>query len=409
MAEPQGLRARPLEAVAGFAAHLRAHGFRIGIADQQAMLQTALAFDVAAWRKLEGGWRSLVCGGADEWRRYPELFARYWFPQRARGRLRSRGPPRPPRDLRELVAELHAAAAGAPAALGGDGGMGGDLPANIAADERHARGGASRADPLVTRDFRAWPMDDLADLERRVEDLARRMRTRLTRRRRGDPRGQILDLRGTLRRSLRTGGIPFAPAWQKRRRERPRLFILVDISRSMELYARFFLQVARVFATVLGARVFVFHTRLAEVTALLRRPGARAGEKFNAVTAGFGGGTRIATSLADFTHRHARGALSASSRVLIMSDGFDSDGEEELAGQVAAVRARQARVYWLHPSRDPPQSAALAPCAELITAFVPVHDLASLGRLDRLADPDGSRQVRGREKDSSRRTATGSR
>lgn len=401
MAEPQGLQARPLEAVAGFAAHLRAHGFRIGIADQQAMLQTALAFDVAAWRKLEGGWRSLVCGGADEWRRYPELFARYWFPGRARGRLRSSGQIRPPRDLRELVAELHAGAAGAPA-LEGVGGMGGDRPADAADNDRHARGGASRADPLATRDFRAWPTDDLGDLERRVEDLARRMRTRLTRRRRVDPHGQILDLRRTLRRSLRTGGIPFAPAWQKRRRERPRLFILVDVSRSMELYARFLLQVARVFAAVLGARVFVFHTRLAEVTALLRRPGARAREKFNAVTAGFGCGTRIATSLADFTHRHARGALSASSRVLIMSDGFDSDGEEELARQVAAVRVRQARVYWLHPSRDPPQSAALAPCAELITAFVPVHDLASLGRLDRLADPDDRRQGRDRDKNGSR-------
>jgi uncharacterized protein len=380
MAEARGAVARPLEAVAGFAAHLRGHGFRVGVPEQQAMLQTALAVDLAGHRRLEACWRSLLCGGADEWRRYPELFRLYWYPESITGSTRVSGETRPRRDLRQLVAELHAAAGAAPARPSS---WGGATAANDTAtgDDRHAQGGASRAEALDQRDFRDWGFEERERLEQLVEAVARRLRDRLTRRRRVDAHGSALDLRKTLRRSLRTGGMPFEPAWLKRRRERPRLFILVDVSRSMELYARLFLHVARAFAAVLKARVFVFHTRLTEITELLRRPTARAQEKINAVVAGYGGGTRIAASLGEFVAVRARGALSRGSRVLILSDGFDSEGADQLALPLVAMRRRGAPVYWLHPSRETPQSSALAPCAGLVTAFVPAHDLDSLARL----------------------------
>ncbi len=370
---------RPLESVAGFAAYLRGHGYKVGVPEQQAMLQAALALGVERYDRLEACWRALVCGAAGEWRRYPELFALYWRPERTKGRVRVSGEPRPRRDLRELVVDLQrgldAEAAARAAGLGAPGEAAAERPAETGL----AQGGASRAE--ARRDFRDWPPEDAARLERIVEATARRLRARLTRRRRLDPRGGALDLRRTLRRSLRTGGLPFEPAWIKRRRERPRVFILVDVSRSMELYARLFLHVARAFAAVLRARVFVFHTRLAEVTAWLARPSGRVQEKIDAVTAGFGGGTRIAASLAAFAGAHARGSLSRSARVLIMSDGYDSDDPRELAERLAAIRRRGARIYWLHPSREPPQSVALAPARGIVNAFAPVHDLESLARL----------------------------
>ena len=96
-----------------------------------------------------------------------------------------------------------------------------------------------------------------------------------------------------------------------RREEPPRLFILADVSRSMEAHAALFLRVARAFAIEAQARVFVFHTRLAEVTPLMQRDSATVQEKINAVTAGFGAGTRIAASLQDFARSHARAQLTA--------------------------------------------------------------------------------------------------
>ena len=385
MPEARGTAARPLEAVAGFAAHLRGHGFRVGVPEQQAMLQTALAVDLAGHRRLEACWRSLLCGGADEWRRYPELFRLYWYPERMTGSTRVSGETRPRRDLRQLVAELHAAVGAAPARPSS---WGGATAADDTAtdDDRHAQGGASRAEALDQRDFRDWGADERERLEQLVEAVARRLRNRLTRRRRVNAHGTALDLRKTLRRSLRTGGMPFEPAWLKRRRERPRLFILVDVSRSMELYARLFLHVARAFAAVLKARVFVFHTRLTEITELLRRPTARAQEKINAVVAGYGGGTRIAASLAEFVAVRARGALSRGSRVLILSDGFDSDPEHDLVRQLERIRRRGARIYWLHPTILRPQSMAVTRAVDLVDAFAAVHDLDSLARVGMLVE-----------------------
>jgi uncharacterized protein len=380
------MRPHPLHAIAGFAAFLREHGYRVGIPEQQSMVQAALSLGIEQFARVKACWRSVVCGTADEWRRYPELFDRHWFPDKVKASVRASGRTRPRRDLRQLVVDLHGALKnGAPPSPV----VPGDFPPvqaefETTGDLDHAQGGASRADSAGHRNFNEWRSGELNQLERIVEDLAHRLRARLTRRRRLDDRARLLDLRKTLRRSLRTGGIPFKPAWLKRRHERPRLFILVDVSRSMELYARLFLHIARVFASVLRARVFVFHTHLSELTSLLRRPSNGAQDKIDAITAGFGGGTRIASCLNNFVAVHAKGALSRSARVIVMSDGFDSDGEHELIGPLERIRAQGARIYWLHPTLEIPQSSALVPCFGIISGLVPVYNVDSLSNLDRL-------------------------
>jgi uncharacterized protein with von Willebrand factor type A (vWA) domain len=384
------MHARPLEAIAGFAASLRDHGLRVGIAEQQAMVQAALAVPVDEWRRLRAGWRSIVCHGASEWRKYPDLFDAYWFPRRLRGSVRTNGQTRPRRDLRQLVSELQ----GTPdserhAAANSDVSLAETMTDLAEQPGARAQGGASRIDPLENRDFSQWLPQDLGRLERIVEAIAQRLRRRLTRRLRSDRHGRRLDVRRTLRASLRTGGEPFEPAWRRPRRERPRLFVLVDVSRSMETYAQLFLRIARAFVGALDAgeaRVFVFHTRLAEVTPLLVRDSGRVQEKINAVTAGFGGGTRIATSMADFVHVHARQRLSRSARVLILSDGFDSDAPERLAQELRYAKRRGARIYWLHPTREAPQSVAVQACGGLIDGFAPVHNLDSLARVRSLVE-----------------------
>jgi uncharacterized protein with von Willebrand factor type A (vWA) domain len=233
---------------------------------------------------------------------------------------------------------------------------------------------------LHDRSLSQWLPQDLAQLNQLAERIAQRLRERLTRRWHDHPRGRRLDLRRTLRGSLRTGGVPFKPAWRQPRRERPRLFILVDVSRSMETHAQLFLRIARAFVGVAQARVFVFHTRLAEVTPLLQRDSAAVQEKVNAVTAGFGGGTRIATSLSDFHRVHARAQLQRSARVWVLSDGFDADPPLALADELRAVRRRGARITWFHPSAQPPASEALREARPLIERFVRLNSLRDLAQ-----------------------------
>jgi uncharacterized protein len=355
----------------------------VGIAEQQAMVQAALLMSTNVTR-LAAGWRGIVCRNAAEWRRYPDVFTDFWFAGGAGGRVRMSGQLRRPRDLRGAVAQLHATMdAQAAASRSSEAAL--DAPAGDAASQPHpasAQGGASRVEALERAAGSGWLPQDLTRLQRIVETLAARLRRRLLRRERHDMHGRRLDLRRTLRASLRTGGVPFQPRWMRRRRERPQLLFMVDVSRSMETFAQLFLRIARAFVQVVDARVFVFHTRLIEVTSLLQRDSGRVQEKIHAVTAGFGGGTRIAASIEALRKGAARHGLGRSARVVIMSDGFDSDPPQLLAEALIALRGRGARIYWLHPLQQRPQSAALTASVGLIDAFAPVHDLASLARLD---------------------------
>lgn len=375
----------PSETLAGFAALLRDHGLSVGVAEQRAMLQAALIVGGLNGPRLNAAWRAIACHSAREWRLWPELFARYWHPEHLRGTVRVSGQTRPSRDLRQAVQQMHEkmdAAQPPPAPMKSAPQTAADAPHAGAGDSEagtpRAMGGASRAEPLHQRDGQMWLPQELGALQRLARQITAQLRPRPTRRWRHAPPGHRLDLRQTLRRSVAWGGEPLAPAWQVRRVEPPRLFILADVSRSMEAHAALFLRVARAFAIEAQARVFVFHTRLAEVTPLMQRDSATVQEKINAVTAGFGAGTRIAASLQEFARTHARAQLRRGARVWVMSDGFDTDPPELLAEALRALRGHGARITWFHPTRDVPAAAAVRNAREHVDRFVPLASLADL-------------------------------
>lgn len=371
----------PLQAIAGFVNLLRDHGLKVGVAEQQAFVQAALALPIERSRHLDAGWRAIACHCARDWRKWPELFERYWHPERLKGQVRVSGQTRPSRDLRQAVQALHDALGSSEPRSGasqGDSALDGTATGSDAAESPRSQGGASRTDALHDRSLSQWLPQDLHQLESLAERIAQRLRRRLTRRWQQHDAGARLDIRRTMRASLRTGGIPLAPVWRRPRRERPKLFILVDVSRSMQTHAQLFLRIARAFVGTAHARVFVFHTRLAEVTPLLQRDSGAVQEKVNAVTAGFAGGTRIAGSVADFHRVHARAQLGRGSRVWVLSDGFDADEPHRLRDELAHVRARGARITWFHPTVNRPASEALQACAPLIDRYIPLSTLRDL-------------------------------
>jgi len=82
----------PIETIAGFAALLRDHGLNVGVAEQQAMVRAALALPVERITVLSPAWRAIACHDLRAWRRWPELFERYWHPARLKGRPTSGAP-----------------------------------------------------------------------------------------------------------------------------------------------------------------------------------------------------------------------------------------------------------------------------------------------------------------------------
>ena len=378
----------PSERLATFAGLLREHGLTVGVAEQQAMLQAALHFGPLQEKPLQAAWRAIACHSHREWQLWPDVYERFWHPEKLRGGVKVSGQTRPSRNLRQSVQALHDQMDAAQQPNTRAGGQqaapqtAGDIPAE-GLDEHNAgipraQGGASRTEALHQRDGQMWLPQELNALQQLARQITAKLQPRPTRRWRVAPRGQRLDLRQTLRRSVAWGGELMQPAWKVKRVEPPRLFILADVSRSMESHAALFLRVARAFALEADARVFVFHTRLAEVTSYMQRDTPAIQEKVNAVTAGFGGGTRIAASLQDFARQHARAQLNRGSRVWVFSDGFDTDEPELLSAAMQEVRAHGARITWFHPTRQVPAAAAVQQARRCIERFVPFASLADL-------------------------------
>lgn len=378
----------PREQLGAFAHYLRDHGFALGYAEVELMARACAALPLAQWTRTEALWRGIACGSQTQWARYPDLHQAFWFPHKQRMSRRSSGLTQKSRSLPDVVAQMHQNMTEAPSAtpkpsLGVvDQAGSGDVDAPDAA--KKAQGGASRAATADKRDFSEWLPSDMDRFEPLVEAFARRLRAKLMRRLQGHPERGAIHLRQSLRQALSTGGELVQLHHVQRKRRKPQVVVLVDVSRSMEAHAQFFLRLGRALVEVMDARAFVFHTRLAEVTPLMRRRSKRIQEKVNAVSFGFGGGTRIAHCLCEALDVHLRRTLKGGDIFMVLSDGYDTDAPEDLNAVLARVKARGARICWLHPTVERPQSEAMRLAAAQVTHFMPVHNLASLSRLPEL-------------------------
>ncbi|WP_293634014.1 VWA domain-containing protein [Polaromonas sp.] len=378
----------PRERLGEFAHYLRDHGFALGYAELELMVRAAAALPLSQWGRVEALWRSIASGSHKQWLKYPELHQAFWFPHKVRASTRSSGLTRRGRTLPELVQQMHGEQGNTPPGqvkpTEGMAEQEGSGDAEASDAPPHAQGGAARTAPLDQRDFADWMPGDMDRFEPLVEALKRRLRQQLLRRLQSHRTSGVIHVRRSLRAALATGGELVKLHHVRRKRRQPRVVVLVDVSRSMEVHAQFFLRLSRALVEVMDARAFVFHTRLAEVTPLLKRRSERVQEKVNAVTFGFGGGTRIASCLHEALHQHLARSLSRGDLFMVFSDGYDTDEPEALAEVLAQVRARGARVCWLHPTVEVPQSAAMALAAQHVTRFMPAHNLASLSRLPEL-------------------------
>ncbi|MBW0088044.1 VWA domain-containing protein [Pseudonocardia sp. KRD-184] len=192
--------------------------------------------------------------------------------------------------------------------------------------------------------------------DRRVEELARRcaraLGTTRSRRRRPDQRGDLVDLRESLRHNLRYAGEVADLRRARQRRERARLVVLCDLSTSMQPYTPFFL--AFVHALTKAARSVecaIFNVEVAMVTDVFRRMPLRpalAWLEHRSVS--LAGGTRIGHSLHGFTGAlEARGALAPTTTAIVLSDGWDVGDGDLLAREATRLRRQVGRLVWLDP------------------------------------------------------------
>ena len=246
---------------------------------------------------------------------------------------------------------------------------------------------ASEEELLAGKSFDALEPHELVELYRLMSRLELATPFRRTRRYERGFHGQRIDMRRTLRASLRTGGDPIRLARRRRRIVRRRLVMLCDISGSMEPYARAYLQ----FLTCAAgsgphAEAFVFATRLTRVTRALasRRP-ERAIQRAAATAPDWSSGTRIGDALKQFNDRHGRRGMARGAVVVILSDGWER-GDPRLVGREMERLARLAhRIVWVNPrvsaSDFSVQAGGMVAALEHCDALVSGHSYEALGEV----------------------------
>lgn len=200
--------------------------------------------------------------------------------------------------------------------------------------------------------------------------------------------GARLDLRTTRQRMARQPQT-LVPAYARPRRELPALVVLLDISGSMDRYARLLLHyVHGLTRRYLKVHTLTFGTRLTNITRSLRqRDPDVAMQHADAQVEDWKGGTRIASCLEDFNRHWARRLLGSNAAVLLMTDGLDRDEHGDLARAAAQLRRLAHQIVWLNPllryDGFEPKAAGVRALLPQVDRFLPVHNLASLADLGR--------------------------
>lgn len=215
-----------------------------------------------------------------------------------------------------------------------------------------------------------------------VQPVRRRRHERATSRQNGG----ALDLRSTMLGMARQPHT-LLPAFTRPRRETPTLVVLLDISGSMERYARLLLHyVHGLTRRYLKVHTLTFGTRLTNITRSLRhRDPDVALLQADAQVHDWKGGTRIATCLDEFNQVWARRLLGSNAALLLMTDGLDRDEHGDLARAAAQLRRNAAQIVWLNPllrfDGFEPRAAGVRALLPNVDRFLPVHNLASLADL----------------------------
>ena len=251
-------------------------------------------------------------------------------------------------------------------------------------EQQELRLSVSDKEVLQKKDFAQMSAAEIAEVTRAIAKMRLPQAQLQTRRYKPDARGARLDMRRTLRASLRTGG-EIIDIHRLGRIDKPAPIVaLLDISGSMSEYTRLFLHFLH---AITDARkrvsVFLFGTRLTNVTRALRqRDPDEALANCSSCVEDWAGGTRIATSLHDFNKLWARRVLGQGAIVLLISDGLEREADDRLAFEMDRLHRSCRRLIWLNPllrySGFEAKAQGIKMMLPHVDEFRPVHNLSSM-------------------------------
>jgi uncharacterized protein len=379
---------RLAENVMHFARVLRGAGLPVGPGRVIAALN---AVEIAGIERRDDFYWTLAAvflGRHEQFELYDQAFRVFWRDPRVAARVRrlpevrGRIPPRSrePELAARLVQALAAQGRATPPSPPAE---------RVAFDASHSFSGR---ESLQARDFESMTIEELDAARVAIAGLRLRLPRLPTRRHVPDPRGARIDPRASLRASLRGGGTGIPLCRRSLRRRAPPIVALADVSGSMNRYTRMFLQFLHAMSRDCDrVSAFTFGTRLTNITRALRYrdPDAALAQVSRAVR-DWSGGTRIGACLREFNVRWSRRLHAEAPLVLLISDGLDREGAEDLSRQMERLHKSSRRLVWLNPllryEDFEARPAGIKAMLPHVDAFLPVHNLNSLFELQRILE-----------------------
>ena len=355
-----------------FCRELRAHGLSVTPAEVVTATTALQVIDTTDRDEVFLSLRSILTTSVDDFAVFEEVFRKFWNKRHslnssATARKETRSPRQASRGLGFFLEHW------------GSSFSAGAQPVKVP--------GASDTASAATKDFSEFTNEELEEVSRLARRMVKRLARKPSRRWRPVRRGHRVNLRRSLRLSLKTGGELIELSYKERRPKRTKLIVICDVSGSMDMYSRLLLQfvygLQNSFAKV---ESFVFATSLARITGELKnKTYKRALDRLSTNVSGWSGGTRIGVSLQMFNdqwlHRIDRRTV-----VIILSDGWDTGEPEPLAAALAQLKSRAGRLIWLNPllgsAGYEPVTKGMQAALPFINVFAPAHDLASLRALE---------------------------
>ncbi len=251
-------------------------------------------------------------------------------------------------------------------------------------DEMEEVASYSVSENLLKKDFSAVPDDELDELMRSIKALSKRLAAHINRRNEKSDKKNLPDLRSTLRKNMRRGGELLEIVFRKPKRNRTKLVVICDVSKSMDLYAAFLLQFMYAFQQVYKRiETFAFSTSLQHVTPVLKQNDFKEALRLiSAENTSWSGGTRIGESLESFVKEYSKIVLNKRTIVIILSDGWDTGNIALLQKSMEHIHSKSKKVIWLNPlagfNAYRPDVAGMQAALPYVDIFAPAHNADSL-------------------------------
>lgn len=249
--------------------------------------------------------------------------------------------------------------------------------------------GASKMAKLCNTDFAKVKSIDSDLLEALAMQLWQQMSLRLKRKFRNGAKGNV-DLQSTIRRNISRGGNLLNLIRRRKKIQKYKLVVLLDVSGSMDKYSFFLLKFMYALqSNFKQMEAFIFSTKLIQITPFLQHKNLQESlHQLSAYANNWSGGTQIGACLQHFNEQFAKRILPGKTLTIILSDGLDTGEPQVLQNALLKIKMRTKKLVWLNPLKGiegyQPIQRGMKVALPTLHHFEAAHTINSLLNLEKI-------------------------